>query len=61
VAVRLLPSSSVPAVARKSAGMTWTQLRTVAGGTLGEDSRLARPTVRTRITTAAMMPSFRMS
>ena len=56
-----MPFSSLAAVARKSAGATWVQLRTVTGGTSGEDSRLARPTVSTRITTVAMVPSFRMS
>ena len=43
------------------AGATWVQLRTVTGGTLGEDSRAARPTVSTRITTVAMVPSLTMS
>ena len=61
MAVRLVPSSSLAAVARKSAGATWTQLATVTGGTSGEDSRAARPTVRIRTTSEAMVPSFKMS
>ena len=57
----LVPFSSVAAVARKSSGATWTQLRTVTGGTLGEDSSPARPKVRASTTTEAIVPSFRMS
>jgi hypothetical protein len=60
-AVPLVPSSSVAAVARKLSGATCTQLRTVSGGTSGEDSTTARPTVRTSATSAAIVPSLRMS
>src|ERR1019366_8913513 len=61
VAVSLVPFSSVAAVARKSAGASFTQVATVTGGALGEDSSPARPAVRASTITDAIVPSFRMS
>ena len=56
-----MPLSSLAAVPRKSAGASLAQVAMVTGGTSGEDSRPARPTVSASTTTAAMVPSFRMS
>ena len=56
-----MPLSSVADVARKSAGATLAQDWTVIEGTSGEDSRLARANVSTRMITLAMVPSLMMS
>ena len=61
MAVSLVPFSSLAAVARKSAGATLAQVAIVIGGTSGEDRRAARPSVSASTTTAAMVPSLRMS
>jgi len=45
VAVSLVPFNSVAAVPRKSAGATLAQVAIVTGGTSGEESRAARPSV----------------
>ena len=53
MAVSLVPFSSVAEVARKSAGASRAQVAMVTGGTLGEDSRPARPSVSASTMTAA--------
>jgi hypothetical protein len=61
VAVSLVPFSSLAAVPRKSAGASRAQVAMVIGDTSGEDSRLARPSVKASTTTEAMVPSFSRS
>ena len=50
-----------PLVARPGYYRNFRITHTVTGGTSGEDSRADSTTVRIRITSEAMVPSFRMS